>query len=71
MYFQKKILIISPGIDICPGITGGCVFVTMLVSYLLPLFSQSSVGLCNPMNCSTPGFPVHHCPLELAQIHVH
>ena len=27
--------------------------------------------LCNPMDCSTPGFPVlHHLP-EFAQIHVH
>ena len=27
--------------------------------------------LCNPMDCSTPGFPVHHQFLELTQIHVH
>ena len=27
--------------------------------------------LCNPMDCSTLGFPVHHQPLELAQMHVH
>ena len=27
--------------------------------------------LCNPMGCSTPGFPVHHQLLELAQTHVH
>ena len=27
--------------------------------------------LCNSMNCSTPGFPVHHQLPELAQIHVH
>ena len=27
--------------------------------------------LCNPMNCSTPGFPVFHCHPEFAQIHVH
>ena len=27
--------------------------------------------LCNPMDCSTPGFPVLHCLPELAQIHVH
>ena len=27
--------------------------------------------LCNPMNCSMPGFPVHHQLLELAQTHVH
>ena len=23
-------------------------------------FSRSVVSLCNPMNCSTPGLPVHH-----------
>ena len=27
--------------------------------------------LCNPVDCSIPGFPVRHQPLELAQIHVH
>ena len=26
---------------------------------------------CHPMDCSTPGFPVHHQILELAQTHVH
>ena len=29
--------------------------------------AQSCPTLCNPMDCSTPGFPVHHQPLELAQ----
>ena len=27
--------------------------------------------LCNPMDCSTPGFPVHHQLPEFTQIHVH
>ena len=27
--------------------------------------------LCDPMDCSMPGFPVLHCLLEFAQIHVH
>ena len=27
--------------------------------------------LCNPMDCRTPGFPVHHQHLELAQTHVY
>ena len=27
--------------------------------------------LCNPMDCSMPGFPVHHQLLEPAQTHVH
>ena len=29
------------------------------------------VWLCDPMDLSTPGFPVHHQFLELAKIHVH
>ena len=33
--------------------------------------SLSCVRLCHPMDCSTPGFPVHHQLLELAQTHVH
>ena len=32
--------------------------------------SQSCLTLCSPMDCSTPGFPVHHQLLELAQTHV-
>ena len=27
--------------------------------------------LCDPMDCSTPDFPVHHQLLELAQTHIH
>ena len=27
--------------------------------------------LCNPMDCSTPGLPVHHQFLEFTQTHVH
>ena len=33
--------------------------------------SQSCPTLCDPMNCSTPGLPVHHQLLEHAQTHVH
>ena len=33
--------------------------------------SLSGVWLCDPMDCSTPGFPVHHQLPELAQTHVH
>ena len=32
---------------------------------------QSCLTLCDPMDCSTPGFPVHRQFLELAQTHVH
>ena len=33
--------------------------------------AQSCLTLCNPIDCSTPGFPVHHQLPELAQTHVH
>ena len=32
---------------------------------------QSCPTLCDPMDCSTPGFPVHHQLSEFTQIHVH
>ena len=34
-------------------------------------FSHSVVSYCDPMNCSTPGFPVHHHFPEFTQTHVH
>ena len=33
--------------------------------------AQACLTLCDPMNCSTPGFPVHHQVLELAETHTH
>ena len=33
--------------------------------------AQSCPTLCHPMNCSTPGLPVHHQLPELTQTHVH
>ena len=33
--------------------------------------TQSCPTLCNPMNRSTPGLPVHHQLLEFTQTHVH
>ena len=42
---------------------------------LCPSVQFSSVTqcltLCDPMNCSTPGLPVHHHLLEFIQTHVH
>ena len=35
------------------------------------LVTRSCPSLCDPMDCSTPGFPVLHHFLELAKTHVH
>ena len=44
-------------------------FLTDLVEF--GSVTQLCSTLCNPMDCSTPGLPVHHQLLELAQAHVH
>ena len=33
--------------------------------------AQSCLTLCDPMDCSTPGFPVHHQLPEFSQTHAH
>ena len=33
--------------------------------------TQSGLTLCDPMDYSMPGFPIHHQLPELAQTHVH
>ena len=42
-----------------------------LEALLLLLSSQSCSTLCNPVDCSMPGFPVLHYLSEFAQTHVH
>ena len=47
---------------------------TDLICYFSVQFSsvaQSCPTLCDPMNCSTPGHPVHHQLPEFTQTHVH
>ena len=43
----------------------------ILMTHLFCSVSRSCLTLCNPMNCSTPGFHIHHQFPELAQTHVH
>ena len=47
--------------------------VQALLSFInsLSQFSRSVVSDCDPVGCSTPGFPVHHQLPELTQTHVH
>ena len=44
-----------------------------ITNYLVQFSSvaQLCLNLCNPMNCSTPGLPVHHQLPEFTQTHVH
>ena len=54
------------------------ILIKMLFSASYPFSSvqfssvtQLCLILCDPTDCSTPGFPVHHQTLELTQAHVH
>ena len=49
------------------GSTGNSIFMTLTVFRS----DQISPTLCNPMNCSTPGLPVHHQLPEFTQTHIH
>ena len=42
-----------------------------LVTIFTVQFNCSEVSICDPMDCSTPGFPLHHQLPELTQTHVH
>ena len=42
-----------------------------MLSVSISSVAQSCLTICDPMDCSTPGFPVHHQLLEFTQTHVH
>ena len=44
---------------------------TSMFSQLVSSVTQSCLTLCNPIDFSRPGFPVHHQLPGLAQTHVH
>ena len=41
------------------------------IGWLVSSVAQSCPTICNPMNCSMPGLPVHHQFPELTQTHIH
>ena len=46
-------------------------FLIIIRSDQIRSVAQSCPTLCDPMNRSTPGLPVHHQLLEFTQTHVH
>ena len=56
------------------GLTPRLAVINDVVPYIPVLFSsvaQLCLSLCNPMDCSTPGLPVHHQLPEFTETHVH
>ena len=48
-----------------------CVHIYIYTSAQFSSVAQSCPTLCDPMNHSTPGLPVHHQLPEFTQTHVH
>ena len=46
-------------------------YLWLILSVQFSSVAQSCPTLCSPMDCSTPGFPVHHQLPELSQPQVH
>ena len=63
-----------PSVGVAPMLTGkGRLWSLVRVGLALGFSQsvQSCLTLCNPMDCSMPGLPVHHHLLEFTQTHVH
>ena len=68
--FYLALLRCSGTVCLCKKITRRWRYLLRKNNYTIQ-FSQSCPALCNPMDCSMPGFPVHHQLPELAHTHVH
>ena len=53
------------------GVTAPFSWVLVLTRFPFSSVAQSCLTLCDPMDCSTPGLPVHHQPLEFTETYVH
>ena len=75
MYIMECLKILAAVLSAAPGmgVIPQSIFLFVLRSMICCCFSvsESCPALCNPRDCSTPGFPIHHQPPEPAQTHVH
>ena len=75
-FFLHKIRSSGPHPRVCSEALPSCLAQSRHSVLELLLLNCRSVAracptLCDPMDCSTPGFPVHHQLPELAQAHIH
>ena len=47
------------------------IYIYISSSFQFSSVAQLCPALCDPMDCSMPGFPVHHQHPEFTQTHVH
>src|SRR5574341_883745 len=81
-HVQFQLLLLDLHTDFSGGRSGGLVFPSLTEfstvccdphsqSFQFSSVTQSCLTLCDPMNHSTPGLPVHHQLPEFTQTHVH
>ena len=75
---ENPMWIIGTSREFLPFHTGHGVLKTRILEWFAISFSsqfssvnQSCLTICDPMDCSIPGFPVHNQLLEPTKIHVH
>ena len=64
----------NPGIELASlmsSVLVGVFFTSAIWAVEFSSVAQSSPTLCDPMNRSTPGLPVHHQLPEFTQTHIH
>ena len=65
---SKYVLKIQANVGLCPVVWWSCLCID-IVKFTVQVSSVqllSRVQLCNPMDCGTPGFPIHHQLQELS-----
>ena len=65
---SKYVLKIEANVGLCPIVWWSCLCID-IVKFTVQVSSVqllSRVQLCNPMDCGTPGFPIHHQLQELS-----
>ena len=67
----SQILSSHPSLKTCPVDFSGHVAIVQFSSVQFSSVTQSCPTLCDPMNRSTPGLPVHHQLREFTQTHIH
>ena len=63
------VLSVAPGVGVIPQSIFLFVLRRMICCHCS--IAKSCPALCNPRDCSTPGFPIHHQSPEPAQTQVH
>ena len=48
-----------------------CIYIYMCIQQSVSSVTQSYLTLCDPLDCNTPGLPIHRQLQEFTQTHVH